>query len=80
MKSINIHPMLIQSYLALLNNLSHNDKLEIISKHSQSMKSSQQETSTLNSLFGAFVSEDTADEQISKIIESRTFQRKIEEF
>lgn len=70
---------IINSYLALLSNLPADSKLEIISRLSDSLKSKKQiKGKSLKDLFGAFNSEKSADEIISEIKESRTFNRTIE--
>ncbi|HEX5155565.1 MAG TPA: hypothetical protein VFW07_29185 [Parafilimonas sp.] len=66
-------------YFGFLKNLNPNSKLDLISKLSQSLKSKDENSDTsLQSLFGAYKSEETADEMIAKIRNSRVFNRNIE--
>ncbi len=74
MQSADINFSLIQAYLDLLKNLSNNSKPELIARLSESMQSSQtQRIGTLGALYGAFVSEQSADELISDLKQSRKF-------
>ncbi len=66
-------------YFGLLRNLNSDSKLDLISKLSQSLKkSNKQDAPSLQSLFGAWQSEKTAEEIIAELRASRTFSRKIE--
>lgn len=66
-------------YFGFLKNLNQNSKLDLISKLSQSLKNESNIPDTsLQSLFGAYKSEDTADEMIMEIRNSRVFNRNIE--
>lgn len=77
MKAGNIK--IIDNYLGLLKNLPPDSKLEIISKLSDSLKSTKKPKSkSLQSVYGAFKSEKSAEEIIAEIREARTFNRKIE--
>lgn len=80
MDTININKVLVETYLSLLMNLSSDNKLELISKLSQSMKVEKNQELPLKELFGRFISEKTAEEQIEEIRSSRIFNRKNEEF
>jgi len=81
MKSADININLIESYFGLLKNLSADSKLELIAKLSKSMKTAKAEKpDSLKSLYGAFVSEQSADELIDDIRTARTFNRKRAEF
>ncbi|MBL7792060.1 MAG: hypothetical protein JNK77_07045 [Saprospiraceae bacterium] len=80
MSAININHTLVETYLALLKNLSPDDKLELIALLSQSMKVQQPIEPTFKALFGAFQSDKSAEQQIEEIRQSRVFNRKIEEF
>lgn len=80
MKAADLKFNLIDSYLGLLNNLSPDSKLELISKLSDSLKGSRKPTKkTLGDLYGAFVSKKSADEIISELKENRNFNRKTEQ-
>ncbi len=66
-------------YFGFLKNLNQNNKLDLISKLSQSLKKDDDVTDrSLQSLFGAYKSEETADEMIAEISNSRVFNRNIE--
>lgn len=80
MNSTDISLNLVDSYFGLMKNLSDDNKLEIISKLSNSMKSSKRNKSvSLESLYGGFASEKTADEIINEIRTSRNFRNNREE-
>lgn len=67
-------------YYDFLKNLNSASKLELISKLSLSMKETQPIPETpLQSLFGAYKSDETADEIIAELRSSRVFNRKIEQ-
>lgn len=66
-------------YFGFLKNLNQNSKLDLISKLSQSLKKENNVSDTsLQSLFGAYKSEEAADEIIAGIRNSRVFNRNIE--
>ena len=72
---------LIDSYLGLLKSLSPENKLELISKLSDSLKGSKKPTGkSINDLYGAFISKKSADEILSDLKASRNFTRKTEGF
>lgn len=63
-------------YFGLLQHLNPDSKLDLISKLSQSMKiNDEPPVVSLQSLFGAFQSEETADEIIEQLRASRMFNR-----
>ncbi len=65
-------------YFGFSKNLNPDSKLDLISKLSQSLKNKDQVTDTsLQSLFGAYKSGETADEMIAEIRNSRVFNRNI---
>lgn len=80
MKAIDINTTLIDGYLQMLDNLSPSNKLDLISKLTQSVKTdiTDRKTSFFKA-FGAWDSKQSADEIIDEIRKSRTFNRKIEE-
>jgi hypothetical protein len=85
MKAENLKFNLIDSYLGLLENLSPDNKLELISKLSDSLKSSKKPTEknsdkSLDDLSGAFIFDKSSDELIRELKENRNFNRKIKEF
>jgi len=66
-------------YFGFLKNLNPNTKLDLISKLSQSLKNDEQSSArSLQSLFGAYQSEETAEEIIAELRASRVFNRNIE--
>ena len=73
------HISLAEYYFGFLKNLNTDSKLDLISKLSQSLKKDETipETS-LQSLFGAYKSDETADEIIAEIRASRVSNRNIE--
>lgn len=65
-----------------MKNLSHDNKLELISKFSESLKNSEQpkeKEKSLDDLSGAFIFDKSSDELIDELKRSRVFKRKIEE-
>lgn len=81
MKAIDINTTLIDGYLRLLNNLSSDSKLELISKLTLSIKIDfTDKKKSFYKAFGAWESKQSADEIISDIRNSRIFNRQIEKF
>jgi hypothetical protein len=79
MASITQNLSIADYYFDFLKNLNSNSKLDLISKLSQSLKESDKtEEATLQSLFGAYKSDETAEEIIAKIKASRVFNRNTE--
>lgn len=77
MKTANIS--LAEYYFGLLKNLNAESKLDLISKLSHSLKKVDTPASvSLQSLFGAYKSEDSAETIIEEIRSSRNFTRNIE--
>ena len=71
---------LVEGYVDLLDNLSTDNKLELISKLTDSVKSDLSEKkSSMRKAFGAFDSRKSAEEIIAGLRASRTFTRKIAE-
>ena len=69
----------IDYYYGFLKNLKHDSKLDLISKLSESLKSTEKNNDvSLQSLFGAYKSDETAEEIIKSLRESRVFNRNIE--
>lgn len=69
MKTADLNFNLIDSYLRLLNTLNPDSKLELIAKLSDSLKNTKRQNKSIHDLYGAFVSEKTADEIITDIKE-----------
>ncbi len=66
-------------YFGVLKNLNSHSKLDLISQLSQSLKSDKFDTTTsMESLFGAYNSEETADEIIAEIRSSKVLNCNIE--
>ena len=81
MKVIDINTTLIDGYLRLLDNLSPSNKLDLISKLTLSIKTDiTNRKKSFYKAFGAWESKQSADEIISEILNSRTFNRQIEQF
>ncbi len=78
MDTLNVNSILVNNYVALLQNMSQDHKLELISKLAQSLKTEKEEGMSMKELFGAFQSEQTADQLIEEIRQSRIFNREIE--
>ena len=81
MKVTDINTALIDNYFSLLKNLSHDNKLELIARLSKSMKGSKKAKKeiSLSSLYGSWVSDQSADEIISELKNARNFNRKVED-
>jgi len=76
MKAVDINVKLIDSYFGLLKSLSSETKLALIAKLSGSIKASKKnDNDSLDALYGAFISNETADELITEIKTARTFNR-----
>mgnify|MGYP001548056525 FL=1 len=65
-------------YFGVLKNLNADSKLDLISQLSLSLKAGKTDDTSLESLFGAYKSEETADEIIAEIRSSRVSNRNIE--
>ena len=73
------HSSLADYYFGFLKNLNANSKLDLIVKLSQSLKEVEAVPDVpLQSLFGAYQSDETADEIIVNLRTSRVFNRTIE--
>lgn len=77
MKPVEINTNLIDSYYTLLKSLSPNNKLELISRLSKSMKTTRKTKNTSwKSLFGALTLDQSADEFVEDLKKDRKFTRK----
>ena len=77
MKAADFKFNLIDNYLGLLKNLSPDSKRELISRLSDSLKGSKKPADKpLGDLFGAFISNQSADEIMIDLKASRNFNRK----
>ena len=73
------HISVADYYFSFLKNLNPDSKLDLISKLSQSLKNNDTVSETsLQSIFGAYKSEETADEIITELRASRVFNRNTE--
>ena len=78
MKAIDINTTLIDGYLRLLDNLSPSNKLDLISKLTLSVKTDiSDKKKSFYKAYGAWESKQSADQIISDIRNSRTFNRQI---
>lgn len=76
-----INTSIIDGYVELLDNLSTNNKLDLISRLSDSIKSDLTEKkSSFKKAFGAFDSKKSAEDIIHEIHQSRVSTRQIESF
>jgi hypothetical protein len=72
---------IVDGYVELLNNLSTNNKLDLISKLTDSVKTDlTNKKSSFKKSFGAFDSKKSAEEMIEEIRNSRVSTRQIEPF
>lgn len=83
MKTADINKNLVDSYFLLLKDLSPDNKLELIARLSKSMKkekmAKKKKENSLESLYGSWVSEQSADELVQELKNARNFFRKREE-
>ena len=71
---------IVDGYIGLLDNLSPSNKLDLISKLTLSVKTDiADQGDSFYKAFGAWESKQTADEMISDIRASRTFNRQTEQ-
>lgn len=79
MKTTDLTFNLIDSYLGLLKSLSHDNRLELISKLSDSLKNAKKpNNNSISDLYGAFKTEKSADQVIAEVKKSRNFKRNTE--
>jgi hypothetical protein len=77
MKTADVNTNLIDSYYTLLKSLSTNNKLELISRLSKSMKTTKNtKDNSWKSLFGALTLGQSADEFVEDLKKDRKFSRK----
>ncbi len=79
MKITDVNTILIDSYYSLLKSLSYENKLELISKLSKSMKTAKRKEIPLKELYGSWISDHSADELIVELKRARNFSRNREE-
>ena len=79
MKTTDLNTALLDNYLGLIRNLSPEIKLDLIERISRTLKENlTNKNSSITDAFGVWQSKKTADEIITEIRESRTFNRQIE--
>lgn len=81
MKTADINTKLVDSYLSLLKSMSTKNKLDLISKLTDTMITDiSKEKTEFYKAFGGWDKNETAEELIETTKESRRFNRNIEEF
>lgn len=81
MKTAEINSTIVDGYIGLLDNLSPGNKLDLISKLTDSVKTDlTHKKSSFKKAFGAFDSNKSAEEIIEEIRNSRVSTRQIESF
>lgn len=81
MNTADLNTKLIESYISLLKNMNAQNKLELISKLTDTVKTDiEKEKSDFYKAFGGWDENQSAEELIDIIKGSRTFNRTIEEF
>lgn len=81
MKTGEKNNIIVDGYIGLLDNLSPDNKLDLISKLTVSVKFDlSNKKSTFKKAFGAFDSKQSAEQIIEEIRNSRVFTRQIESF
>jgi len=81
MNTADANTKLIDSYLSMLKNMSAQNKLDLISKLTKTVKTDvEQEKTEFYQAFGGWDKNESAEELIEAIKESRTVNRTIEEF
>lgn len=81
MKTGESNTTIVDGYVGLLDNLTPGNKLDLISKLTESVKSDlSNKKSSFKKAFGAFDTKKTAEEMIEEIRNSRVSTRQIEPF
>ena len=81
MRIAEMNSTIVDGYVGLLDNLSTNNKLDLISKLSASVKTDlSNKKSSFKKSFGAFDSKKSAEDIIEEIRKSRVSTRQIESF
>ena len=80
MNTTDMNTKLIDSYISLLKNMSTQNKLDLISKLTNTVKTDTEHDKTdFYKAFGGWDEKESAEDLINTIKESRTFNRTIEE-
>lgn len=81
MNTADLNAKLIDSYISLLKNMKAQTKLELISKLKKTVEiDTKKDNDAFYKAFGGWDENESAEELIESIKNSRTFNRKIEEF
>lgn len=81
MGTTKINATIVDGYVGLLDNLSASNKLDLITKLTESVKTDlKNKKSTFKKAFGAFESKKSAEKIIEEIRSSRISTRKVESF
>ena len=81
MRAAKTNTTIVDGYIGLLTNLSPSDKLDLISKLTELVKTDlSNKKSSFKKSFGAFESDKSAEEIIDEIRNSRISNRQIESF
>lgn len=81
MNTADINTKLIDSYISVLKNMSSKNKLDLISKLTNTVKTDTEHgKNDFYKAFGSWDENESAEEMIDSIKRSRTFNRTIEEF
>ena len=79
MKTTDLNTALLDNYLGLIKNLSPENKLDLIERITRTLKGNlTTKNSPITDAFGMWESKKTADESLTEIRKSRTFNRQIE--
>lgn len=78
--SFELNKRLVESYLALLQNLSVEARLDLIARISMSLKDPSPKVNKVDYFSGIWQSEESAEEIIEEIRNARVFNRQIEPF
>jgi hypothetical protein len=80
MNTVDTNNKLVEGYTALLKNMSTANKLDLISRLTESVKTEiNEDQNRIYASFGQWKGNESADEMINVIRESRTFNRNREE-
>jgi hypothetical protein len=81
MNTADLNARIIESYISLLKNMSAQNKLDLISRLTNTIKTElDQKNTDFYKAFGGWDKSDSAEELIEAIKSSRTFNKSIEEF
>lgn len=75
MKATDINNRLIDTYLRLLNSLNLENKLELISRLTHSMKKERKDETELKQLYGAWKDDKSGEQLIKELRNDRSFNQ-----